>query len=95
MFNKHKIIDEFSKKKLTKETNFNTIVLGNGIFNYEKIKCTKCDSVINTFDKKFSIEMDEVVPACKVCGVDIFNSEFLPLDKNGNIIRKLFPDKYI
>lgn len=83
---RRKSIDELTLKRLKKETRFGTIVIGDGVTEYVHIKCTKCSLIFANFDKHFSIELEEIVPACPNCKVDFYNSVFLPLDKNNNII---------
>jgi NAD-dependent SIR2 family protein deacetylase len=93
MFNKllakKDTIDEVKMKRLKKDakSTFSTIVLGNGVIDYQKIKCTKCGNVFEKFNMQYSSVIDKIVPACDKCGVDIFTSEFLPLDQYGNLIK--------
>jgi hypothetical protein len=80
-------MDEVTLKRLKKETRFGTIVLGNGVIDYVKVKCTKCNSIFNDFDLQYSKILKEVMPTCPSCGVDILESEFLPLDKSNKVIK--------
>lgn len=80
-------VDELSMKRLIKETEFSKVVLGNGILNYQKIKCTNCNLIFTEFNKEYSNILNDVVPSCPDCAVDIYNHIFLPLDNTDKVIK--------
>lgn len=81
-------IDELSIERMKKDTNFDneTIVLGNGISEYSKIRCGNCGEVMNSFGKVYSHAEHEVIPGCSKCGKDISDTTFYPLNEAGKVI---------
>jgi hypothetical protein len=82
-------VDELNKFKTAKRPKFDTIIIGEGITEFDKIKCKKCGKISTSFVNKYSDEYTAFIPSCRFCKANIMSDTFIPLDKTNKKIHPI------